>query len=476
MKNTETVPQLTFTKALIGFLLPLAVVIALVLLGNDIVIALLMAMFVLAVYGLIIGFKWSFLQDALMAGGSSVLGAVLIMIFVGMTTGVWMACGSVPSMLYYGLELINPKFFCPIAFLICALTSLATGTSWGTAATMGVALIGVGGGLGIPLGLVAGAVISGAHVGDKLSPLSDTTLLSSASTKTNLFDHIVSMLYTTVPISVICLVLYSVLGYKYGSQALNIEQIEVIKTGIATDLNISPWMLIPPALVIILSVKKVPATASFGIGIVFSVIWGMIFQGESLNDMFNYAINGYVSQTGVEGVDSLLSRGGAVGMASTIYVSILAGMFAGLLDKMTILSTLMTKVKKVVHTPGNLIATTVAACVALMVGGGGQYCTLTLPGVAFRESYDELDVNSAVLSRTMEDTGTLIGSIIPWDVSAIFFATALGVATLEYLPFAFLPLITPFLAIIGGYLGYGILHKDEKVVYKPFYIRKKNVS
>ena len=473
MNDMQQIPKLTLAKAILGFLIPFAVVLTLVILGNDILIALIFAIFVLLIYGLVIGFKWDFLQEAILSGGKSVLGAVLVMMMVGMLIGVWMSCGSVPAMLYYGLKIINPSLFLPLAFVICMITSLATGTSWGTAGTMGVALIGVAAGMGIPLPLAAGAIVSGSHVGDKLSPLSDTTLLASASSGTNLFDHIVSMLYTTVPISILCLILYGVMGYGYGQNATEFSQIQEITNGLAASFRIDPWMLVPPLLVIVLSVKRLPTIGAFGIGIVFSIIWAMIFQGASFNEILNVAVNGFQSNTGVASVDDLLSRGGALGMASTIFVSIMAGMFAGMLKEMTILSTIMSHIKKAMSTPGSLIFTVTVTCLALMAGGGGQYCTLTLPGVAFRESFDELDIHSCVLSRTMEDTGTLVGSIIPWDVSAIFFATTLGVATVDYLPYAFLPLVSPILAIVGGFIGYGVFRKNDPIKYRPFMIRSK---
>ncbi len=476
MSEKENNVNLTVVKALFGFLLPLVVIIAVVLSGNDIGIALLLGLFVLVAYGLIIGFKWQFIQDALVEGGKSVLVAVIIMIFVGITIGVWMISGTVPSLLYYGLKLLSPAVFLPVAFILCGLTSLATGTAWGTAGTMGVALMGVAYGMGMPLPLAAGCIVSGAHIGDKLSPLSDTTLLASASTGTDLFDHIISMLYTTVPASIICLVAYTLMGLKYSKSALDLGQIEVITQGLAKSANINLLMLIPAILVITLAVLRLPSLAVFGIGIVVSMLWAIIFQGATPNDVLGVAVNGFSAQTGIADVDSLLSRGGILSMMSTVYVSILAGMFAGLLHKTRILVVLMNQVKRVIHSVGGLITTVTVACLALMLGGGGQYATMTLPGVAFRESFDEFDVHSGVLSRTMEDTGTLVGSIIPWDVSAIFFASALGVPTLKLLPYALLPLLSPVLAVVQGYLGHGVYRKDDKMKFKPFYFRGKQSS
>jgi NhaC family Na+:H+ antiporter len=252
-ENKQT--NMTLNKALVGFMVPLGVILTLVLTGHDIFIALFVAMVTLVAIGLIFGYKFDFLQNAIMSGGSSVLGAVLIMLMVGILIGVWMSCGSVPAMLYYGLKIIHPKLFLPISFIICVITSMATGTSWGTAGTMGVALMGVAAGIGVPLPLAAGCIVSGAHVGDKLSPLSDTTLLASASTGTKLFDHIVSMLYTTIPGSLICLIAYTIIGWGYGDALLQqnyLSDIETLTSGLAATFNINLLMLIPPLLVIVL--------------------------------------------------------------------------------------------------------------------------------------------------------------------------------------------------------------------------------
>ena len=438
MSHTEEKQQeLSLGKAIFGFVIPFGIVLVMVLSGIDVLAALLVATFSLLIYGLVIGFKWDYLEKSFTEGAAGMLGSMFVMLLVGIMIAVWIASGSVPALLYYGLKIINPQFFLPLAFLICVITSIATGTCWGTAGTMGIALMGVAAGMGIPLPLAAGAIISGAHVGDKLSPLSDTTLLASASTGTKLFDHITSMLYTTVPISIACIIIYAVMGMKYGGSAFDTTQIQELTQGLADNFNINILMLVPPVLVIVLSVLHFPSFASFGIGIGVSIIWAMLFQHVNIGDLLSTALYGYEAQTGMESLDSLLSRGGALSMDYTIFVTIVAGMFTGLSKGMGTLSTIMKAIRTKVHTPGGLITLTTVTCIA-MQASSDQYCTLTIPGAAFKETYEEMDINSCVLSRTMEDTGTLIGSIIPWDVSAIFFAGTLGVSTLEYIPYTFL--------------------------------------
>lgn len=311
--------------------------------------------------------------------------------------------------------------------------------------------------------MAAGAIISGSHFGDKLSPLSDTTLLASATARADLYDHIVSMLYDTIPVTVICLVAYSILGAGYGSGASNLSEITAITDGIQAEFRINLWMLVPPLVTIFMAVKRVPSIIVFGFNIFFGILWAMLFQGVGFAEMCKVAFYGYVSSSPVESVSSLLSRGGAASMATTIYVSLFSGMFAGLLQNMNILPTLMGLATRHIKSSKGLITMTSATCILLMVGGGGQYTTLTLPGTAFHDTYEKYDIKPCVLSRIMENSGTLIGSIIPWDVSGIFLASTLGVPTLVYFPFALLPLLSPFIGIINGWLGFGVFHSNEPV-------------
>lgn len=468
--STDTPINISTPKALVGFSVPLACVIGLVVLGADIFAALAVGIFVSASYAAFMGFAWKTIHAAAMSGLQRVMPAAFIMMLVGALIGIWMLSSSVPAMLYYGIQLIHPQFFLTITFFICIITSLATGTSWGTAGTMGVALIGVASGVGIPLSMTAGAIISGALIGDKFSPLSDSTLLASASAGADLFDHITSMLYTTLPAAVVCITIYTISGLQYGDLSLESESVSTLVSGIQRSFNIGFLSLIPVILILGLSVKKVPAMIVFSVGIVFSGIWAMLTQGSSLLTVLDVAINGFVSETGTESIDNLLTKGGAMSMAHTIYVSLGAGIFGGILNETGILRVLIDKVAQAMRGVGSLITTVTASCLALMFGGGGQYCTLSLPGVAFSKVFEEKDIHPSVLSRTMEDSGTLVGSVIPWDVSAIFYASVLGVATLDYMPYAYLVILCPLLAILNGYMGFGVFRTKDKV--RLFYRRK----
>lgn len=466
--------ELSFRQALLGFLLPLAAVISLVLSGNNIVIALFSAVLVESVYCLILGFKWAEIDSAIMKGGSAMLGAVLIMILVGIMIATWMASGTIPSLLYYGMKIINPMFFLPITFILCILTSLATGTSWGTAGTMGIALVGVASGLGIPLPLVVGCILSGALIGDKMSPLSDSVLLASASSETNIFDLIPCMLYSTVPLGVICLVFYAFAGFKYGNAQMNLESVNVLTEGLKSNFMINPLMLIPPIIVIAMSMKKCPGFLTFTAGIVTSILLAMLFQHQSLNLVLNFAVNGYVCKSGIKSLDGLLSRGGALSMGQIVFASLMAGMFSGTLKNLGILDVLMTRLKVVINSSRSLIVTTVCVCIVLMMGGGGQYTTLTLPGAAFGKFYKELDVHSAVLGRTMEDIGTMIDPIIPWTVSGIFYSGLFGIPVAAYFPFTIIAFLSPVMSVFNGLTGSGVFHCNDKINYKPLWRRSPN--
>ena len=458
----------TVKQAAGAVILPILAVVAMVLTGNNIVIALLSTIVVETVYCLLNGIKYQEIEDSLLKGGSNVLGAVLI--------ACWIASGTIPTLLYYEMEIISPALFLPVTFILCFVTAIATGTSWGSAGTMGIALIGVATGLGMPLPLVCGAIISGALIGDKLSPLSDSVLLASASSGTNIFDLIVSMLYTTVPLSIISIILYGVLGIRYSNANINLETINTLLEGLDSTFTINPAMQLPLLIVLVMSIKKIPAFATFTVGIVVSIIMAAAFQNTSLTDVMGATVNRYVCESGIEELDSLLTRGGALSMAQVVFAALMAGMFSGTLKYLGFLDVLIDELRKVIKNSTSLVIMTVCVCLVLMFGGGGQYTTLTLPGVAFRKFYDEMDVHSSVLGRTMEDVGTMIDCAIPWTVSGIYYSGLFGVAVGEYLPFTFMALLSPVIAILNAVLGLGIFRCNDRISYHPFRRRTKDAE
>lgn len=467
--------NLNFKQALFGLLLPLAVVVAVVVTGNNIVIALFGAVLTEAIYCLAIGFKWDAVNDALMKGGGDMLGAVLVMILVGFMIALWMASGTIPTLLYYGMKAISPAFFLPLSFILCLLTSIATGTSWGTAGTMGIALVGVAQGLGMPVPMVVGCILCGALIGDKMSPLSDSVLLASASSNSSIFDLIPCMMYTTVPAAIICIIYFGIVGLRYSHMALDLASINVLTSGLQETFIINPIMLIPPVIVVVMSIRRIPALLTFSAGIISSILLAMIFQGETINTLLEYAVSGYVSSTGVETLDSLLSRGGAFSMAQVVFASLMAGMFAGTLKYLGILEVLTSRIELVVKSSTSLIITTLLTCLVLMLCGGGQYSALTLPGAAFGKLYEEKDVHPAVLGRTMEDIATMLDPVIPWTVSGIFYSGLFDVSVAAYAPYTIIAFLTPLLAVINAIFGLGVFRIHDKISYKPFW-RRRTVS
>jgi NhaC family Na+:H+ antiporter len=465
--------QLSFQQALWGLLLPLGAVISLVLMGNHIVIALLSAVVVESVYALCLRFPWQTLEDGMLQGGQKMLGAALIMILVGILISCWISSGTIPTLLYYGMKLIHPMVFLPVTFLLCLLTALATGTSWGAAGTMGIALVGIASGLGIPLPLVVGCILSGALIGDKMSPLSDSVLLTAASTDTNLFDLIVCMFYTTVPLSLVSLGVYGVWGIQFGGQGFDLESIQPLLKGLEGTFSISLVMLLPLVLVIGMSIKKIPAYCTFMCGILSGILLALVFQGASLKSVLDAAVNGFVCHSGIASLDKLLTRGGALSMAQIVFAALMAGMFSGMLDHLGIMEVLMARLRSVIRNSTSLVVVTVGVCILLMLGGGGQYTTLTLPGAAFGRIYDELDVHRTVLGRTMEDVGTMIDPIVPWSVSGIYYSGLFGISVGAYFPYAIMAFASPLVAVLNAIAGLGIFYARDAITYRPLWRRSR---
>lgn len=472
MSKTREAKEMTTARALFGFLMPIILLVALIFIGADMSIAILAAVFLLIGFSIYMGFRWESIERAMTSGVAQIGTSAAIMLLVGCMVAVWMAAGCIPSLLYYGLHIVNPNWFLPICFILPAFMAVCAGTSWGSISTIGVVLCGMAGGLGVNVGIAAGAVISGAFFGDKMSPLSDTTLLAAASTEISVFDHITSMFYTTVPGTIICLILYTILGWN-SAGAIDAVAVGEMTSGIADNFNIIVLNLIPVILVLILSVKKVPAFITFGIGIGSGIIWAMIFQGFGFAEILGFMMNGFSIETGVESVNTLVNRGGFSSMLSLIGIMIFCGMLSGLLDDLNVASVLVKAITKKVHTPFGIICGVMISCIILVIAGG-QYTAITITAVAFKEAFDEMDINRAVLSRTLEDVGTMLAAIIPWNAWVIGYGVVLGTTTAGFIPFTFLPIISPLIALINSFFGIGVLHKDEEIKYHPLWRRSIN--
>lgn len=446
--------NMTFGKAMIPVIfLVTALLSTLFYFGGDPHIPILAGTVVASIVAITAGYKWHEIESGIVKTLSGAMQAILIIGIIGMIIGTWILSGTVPTMIYYGLQIISPKIFLVAVCLISSIVALATGSSWTTAGTVGIAFIGMGQGLGIPLPMVAGAVISGAYFGDKMSPLSDTTNLAPAMAGTTLFEHIRHMLYTTIPSYIISLILYGILGMKYGGNELNTENINVILDGLSAQFAISPLLLIPPIVVITMVVFKIPAIPGLIGGTVLGGLFAAIFQKSNIGEIIEATHYGYFSETGVESIDTLLSRGGLDSMMWTLSLVLIAMCFAGVLEGSGMLNAIAKKILIVANNTGNLVLATILTCAGTVFITGEQYLAIVIGGGMYKDVYEEKGLHPKNLSRVLEDSGTLLSPLVPWSSCAAFMYTAMGVPTLAYIPFAFLCLINPVVSLFYGYTG-----------------------
>lgn len=424
-------------------------------------VPLLLSAAVAALVAMSAGYKWEELEKGIVETMSMALPAVMIMLVIGMIVGVWITAGVVPAMIYYGLKILSPGIFLIATCIMCAVVSLATGSSWTTAATVGIALIGVGQGLGIPLPMVAGAIISGSYFGDKMSPLSDTTNLAPAMAGSNLFDHIRHMIYTTGPSMLISLVLFGLLGAKFAGRAIDTVAINQMLNTLSGAFTITPLLLLCPVFVIGIVVKKVPALPGLFSGVLLGGLFAFIFQGATLGDLFYASYEGYIGGTGVEIIDNLLTRGGIAGMYYTIGLILCAMIFGGIMDKSGMLRELTAAIMKRANSTGSLVTATILTAIATNLVAGDQYLAIVLPGRMYKDLYDEKGLHPKNLSRVLEDSGTLTSPLIPWNTCGAYMYASLGVHPFAYLPYAFLNIINPVISIIYGYTGFTMEKVDQ---------------
>lgn len=396
---------------------------------------------------------WKEIQDGMVHGITLAMGAILILMIVGTMIGTWIQGGIVPAMIYYGLETISPGMFLVATLIICSIVSLGTGSSWSTAGTVGVALVGVGKGLGIPVSMVAGAIISGAYFGDKMSPLSDTTNLAPAVAGTDVFSHIRHMVYTTTPGYIISLILYGLIGIRFSGGAIDTQNVETICNTLKSNFFIHPILLLPPILVIVMVIKKIPPLPALLGGTVIGGLFAWLVQSRSLVDIIQAAKSGYSSTTGVMMVDELLTRGGLDYMMNTVALIMCALCFGGIMEKTGMLEVIAKAFLKRVKSTGSLVATTIISCIGMNAIASDQYMAIVIPGRMYKNAFDSRGLHPKNLSRCLEDSGTLSSPLIPWNSCGAFMGATLGVNPLVYLPFAFLNLTNPLVSILYGYTG-----------------------
>ncbi|WP_343852001.1 Na+/H+ antiporter NhaC [Algoriphagus jejuensis] len=429
---------------------------------------------VIAIFKL--GLSWETLQDGIVKSISSAMSAILILFLIGSLAGTWLLSGIVPAMIFYGLKVLSPEIFLIAACFISAVVSIATGSSWTTVATVGVALLGIGKALGFEEGIIAGAIISGAYFGDKMSPLSDTTNLAPAMAGTDLFTHIRYMAKTTVPTIVITLILFGVIGLNYET-AGSVEEVRAISTVISSKFNVSGWLFIVPLVVIGMIVKKVPAIPALLAGALLGGVFAVIFQPEIVaaiaNEAGSYvylsfkavmlALYGEIAiVTDNDVVNELLVTGGMAGMLNTIWLIVCAMVLGGIMEESGMLRVLAEAVIKKVHSVGSLIASTAATCMFFNLTTSDQYLAILVPGRMYADVYRKRGLKPENLSRTLEDSATVTSVLVPWNTCGATQASVLGVATLTYAPYCFFNIISPFMTILYGYLKIGIHYYEPE--------------
>jgi Na+:H+ antiporter, NhaC family len=440
----------------------------------------------MAVYRL--RFKWETLQDGIVKSISSAMSSILILLLIGALAGTWMLSGIVPAMIYYGLQVLNPTIFLVAACIVCAVVSIATGSSWTTVATVGVALLGIGKALGFEEGLIGGAIISGAYFGDKMSPLSDTTNLAPAMAGTDLFTHIRHMTKTTFPTMTITLIIFGVMGF-FSSAEGSVDQVKDISAVILEQFNITGWLFIVPVIVIVMIVKKVSAVPALLAGAILGGLFAVIFQPQVIELIAGSSEYGYVYQsfkavmmalygsisivTTNDIVNELLITRGMSGMLNTIWLIICAMAFGGIMEESGMLKVLAEAVIRKVHSVGSLIASTAATCVFFNVTTSDQYLAILVPGRMYANVYRKRGLKPENLSRTLEDSATVTSVLIPWNTCGATQASVLGVATLAYAPYCFFNIISPIMTVLFGYFKLGINYYNEDEMKE---IRKELVA
>ncbi|CAM2068083.1 Na+/H+ antiporter NhaC [Sulfidibacter corallicola] len=441
-------------------------------------IALILSAGVACLLGMRNGLSWKDLENAMVHGISLSMGALFILLVVGSLIGTWILAGIVPTMIYYGLQIMHPSFFYVASCLICALVALGTGSSWTTASTIGIALIGIATALDLNLGMTAGSIISGAYFGDKLSPLSDTTNLAPAMAGTDLFTHIRHMLWTTVPSLIIACTLFLILGFtsKSGSEIDLSSYLELLRN----HFNVSPVMLVPPLIVLGMVMKKVPAFPALLIGALVGGVFAILFQqgtvlafvgDESLSKpmamlkgCWTAMFGGFSITTENAEFNKLLSRGGMTSMLNTVWLIISAMMFGAVMERTRSLEVIAGKILGLARSTGTLVSATLATSIGMNIVASDQYIAIVIPGRMFRAEFENRQLAPQNLSRCLEDSGTLTSPLIPWNTCGAYMATTLGVATGTYWMYCFFNILSPFISAFYGFTGFTIVKTEKPAV------------
>ena len=423
--------------------------------------------------GLFKGFIFKNMMSQVAENLKSVTGAIVILLFVGALSGTWLISGIIPSMIYYGLNILHPSIFLPACLIICAIISIATGSSWTTSATVGIALIGISKAIGIPVEMSAGAIISGAYFGDKLSPLSDTTNLAPAISGSDLFTHIKYLTITTIPTITISLLIFIILNFYMVSSGPTDNTI--LLEAISQTFNITPLIFIVPLIVIILIIKKTPPIIALFTGTILGAIFALIFQQDILVQLSDYdsltfegaysaVVNSITVDTNIESgnleLNDLFTSGGMLGMMNTIWLVISAMVFGGVMESIGALRTITTSLLNLGKSTFSLFASTAGSCLAINLTTSDQYLAIVIPGKMFEKAFKEKNLAPENLSRTLEDTGTVTSVLIPWNSCGAYQSSVLGVSVLDYFFYAIFNWLSFFMTLIVAGLNYKIKKLD----------------
>ncbi len=439
-------------------------------------IALCVGAAVAAAIGWLNGQRWQQIENSIVTGVTIALKPILILFSVGLLIGSWILSGTVPTMIYYSLLILDPAIFYAASCVICGLIALSIGSSWTVAGTVGIALIGAAAGLGLSVEITAGAIISGAYFGDKMSPLSETTNLAPAVAGTDLFSHIGHMVWTTIPSIVIALILYAIIGLNIeaGSSA---SDLAITMQLIQDNFTINPLMLLPVAALLVMAQKRLPPIPTILAGASIGVVLALVFQQSAVLSLagdtenvflglfkgtWQTLFDGFSLSSGNETLDDLMTRGGMSSMLNTVWLILCAMVFGAVMDHTGLLQCLVNYALSFVHSTGSLIATTIVTCIGANIITSDQYISIVLPGRMYKLEYEKRGLDAKNLSRSLEDAGTMTSPLIPWNTCGAYMAGTLGVATFSYLPYCFFNLVCPVVAVIYGYMNFKIAPLQAK--------------
>ena len=422
-------------------------------------VLLITAAFMTGCLGLFLRFKWKEMERGIVDSIHKAMPALLIMLCVGVLIGSWIASGTIPMIIYYGLKLISPQYFLVTACFVCTITSLATGTSWGTVGTLGVAFIGIAMGLGIPLGPAAGAIVAGAYFGDKMSPFSDVANLAPVTAGSNLFDHIKHMLWSATPAWLLGLIVYFIVGLRYGEGKIESKEMAIITQTIKENFNFNILLLLPMVIVFYFAFTKKPTIPGMLLSSCIAGILAIIFQKASIPEVAAAMNTGYQAHTGVEEVDKLISQGGMMSMMEVQLVAFTAFSFGGILQRIGLLTVILNRVMRFTNKVWSLVLTTICSSLITALTTGSSYLAMILPGDLLSPLYKKKGLAAKNLSRIIEESGAIMVPLVPWSMAGVFITGILGVPTLSYLPWAIMNYVSVVVLAIYGFTGFTMAPK-----------------